>query len=142
MRRRLASGRLSGVVEPLPRWAKCFDADVVLGLLSLLLWRLVLDRVGGAVPAAWRVDPGAALEPDTRKVPIVVNEAECASGRSAAGRIEVDVTYGTETVTFAVAVRRLKGGQDCQGNPDTEHAVRLDQALGDRDIAGERWPAP
>jgi hypothetical protein len=71
-----------------------------------------------------------------------VNESECASGRSADGRIEGDVTYEAEAVHLEVAVRRLSGGQDFQSNPDTEYVVQLDEQLGNRTVAGEDWPEP
>lgn len=77
------------VVEPLPRWAKAFLAVVGLALGAGLVYLFLLDegRVGDGQPARWRVDPHADLSEESRTIPIIVNENECASGRSAAGRI-------------------------------------------------------
>ncbi len=140
--RAVLSGRLASVVEPLPGWAKVFFGVIALLLIGGGAWWLTGGNEGRAIAAAWRVDPGAELGPETREIPIIVNEAECASGRSADGRIEVDVTYEADTVNLEVAVRRLSGDQDCQSNPDTDYVVGLEEQLGDRTVAGEDWPEP
>lgn len=74
----------------------------------------------------------------TSRVPILVNEMECASGRSAEGRIEVAVDYRPDEVEFDVGVRPLGGDQTCPSNPNTPHTVDLNEPLGDRSIVGER----
>jgi hypothetical protein len=87
--------------------------------------------------ADWWVDPSAELQPATREIPIIVNENACASGRSAEGRIQVDVDYGSDAVHFDVKVRSLGRDQDCPGNPDTPYVVVLDEPLGVRPITGQ-----
>jgi hypothetical protein len=110
------SGRLAHVVEPLPRRAKVFFGAIAVLLIGAAAWRLTGGNEGPAIAAAWRVDPGADLEPKTREIPIIVNEAECASGRSADGRIEVDVTYEAEAVRHGIRrpARRAAGRSNCR----------------------------
>lgn len=127
-------------MEPLPRWAKTFML-VALGLAALVLVLVfVVDRTGPAQPADWRLDPGGALDPSSREVAILVNERACASGRDADGRIEVDVDYANDAVTFEVSVRPLNGDQDCQSNPDTPYTVKLAEPLGNREVLGQSSP--
>ena len=132
------------MVEPLPGWAKLFFGAIGLGIAAGLIYWFLLDsgRIGEAKAANWRVDPNADLSEATSSIPIIVNENECASGRSASGRIETSVKYSTDAVHIEVGVRPLGGDQDCQGNPDTEHVVRLTEPLGDREVTGEGWPDP
>ena len=128
------------MVEPLPRWAIAFMAALAAVLVVWLASRL-LDG-GEPKPARWRIDPRAELLPSTDEIPILVNEAACASGRSADGRIDPSVTYGADTIRIDVDVRALGGDQDCPGNPDTPFVVELDEPLGSREITGERWDLP
>ncbi|HEY9564106.1 MAG TPA: hypothetical protein VIR30_10090 [Nocardioides sp.] len=127
-------------MQPLPRWAKTF-MFVALGLAAFVLVLVfVVDRTGPAQPADWRLDPAGALDPSSREVAILVNERACASGRSADGRIEVDVEYAADTVTLEVSVRPLNGDQECPSNPDTPYIVKLAEPLGDRDVMGQSSP--
>jgi hypothetical protein len=130
------------VVEPLPRWARAFFGLIGVGLVAGLTYWVLLGsgRIGEAKPAHWRVDPGAELDEATRSIPIIVNERECASGRSASGRISTSVEYAAKAVHIDVGVRPLGGDQECPSNPDTEHTVKLTEPLGDREVAGESWP--
>jgi hypothetical protein len=93
-------------------------------------------------PARWRIDPTADLSPSSRSLPIVVNERGCASGRSAEGRIEVDISYEADSVRLEVGVRPLQGDLECPGNPDTPYEVSLAEPLGSREVKGEDWPVP
>jgi hypothetical protein len=141
------AGRVPGwhaeqVIEPLPSWAKAFLALFGLGVIAALAFYVVEGRLGDPEPAAWHVDPDAALGPESREVPVIVNEAACASGRSAEGRISADVADVPNAVRIEIGVRPLGGDQDCLGNPDTPYVVELDEPLGERMIAGERWPEP
>lgn len=119
-------------------------AAIGLGLVVGVVCWYLLDsgRIGEAKPADWRVDPRAELDQATKVIPIIVNENECASGRSASGRISTSVEYSTEAVNITVGVRPLGGDQDCQSNPDTEHEVQLKEPLGDREVTGENWTNP
>jgi hypothetical protein len=130
------------MIEPLSRWARVFVALVVVGVFVGVVVAALDDDLGGAEPARWWVAPGASLGPTSRKVPIVVNEVECASGRSAEGRIVVEVVYGSDAIDIAVGVRPLGGDQECPSNPDTPFTVELTEPLGDRTITGERTTLP
>jgi hypothetical protein len=130
------------MIETLPRWAKVSLALMAVGLIALALVAMLDDDLGGAEPARWWVAPGASLGPTSREVPIVVDEVACASGRSAEGRIVVEVVYGSDAIDIAVGVRPLGGDQECPSNPDTPFTVELSEPLGDRTITGERPNLP
>ncbi len=130
------------MVEPLPRWAKLFVGALVVALVALGLRMALDDGLGAPVQAEWRVVPGTALGPNDTQVPIDVQERACASGRSADGRVVVDVDYQATTVAIEVSVRPLGGDQECPSNPITSFVVDLDEPLGGRTVVGERWPAP
>lgn len=95
----------------------------------------------GADAAGWgvRIDP-----PDraSRVVPLLVEERECASGMRADGRIQAAVEELAREVRITVSVRRLAGGQDCQGNPLTPVTVTLSEPLGDRRLIDGATGAP
>lgn len=128
------------MAEPLPRWAKVFVGALIAALVVVGVRLALDDGPDEAAPADWRIVPGVDMTPDATSVPIEVRERECASGRDADGRIVADVTYGSDSITIDVGVRRLGGDQDCPSNPVTSYVVELDQPLGDRTIIGERWP--
>ncbi len=130
------------MIDPLPRWAKVSLASMAVGLIALALVAMFDDDLGGAEPARWWVAPGATLGPTSAEVPIVVNEFDCASGRSAEGRIVVELVYGSDVIDIAVGVRPLGGDQECPSNPDTPFTVELSEPLGDRTITGERPNLP
>jgi hypothetical protein len=129
------------VVEPLPRWANVFVAAVVVAVGALGLRMALDDGLGKPVAAKWRV-PGTVLGPDDTRVPVDVRETECASGRSADGRVVVDVTYQATEVVTDISIRPFGGDRECPGDPITSFVVELDEPLGGRSIVGERWPAP
>jgi hypothetical protein len=95
-----------------------------------------IDRTGTPRPADWRVAPGVDLGPDARDVPLLVHERECASGRDADGRIEIDVDYRDDAVVLDVRVAVLTGDVECPGNPETPYLLELDEPLGDRELTG------
>lgn len=128
------------MVDPLPRWAKAFLGVLGVALALWLGWRVLVEPA--PKPARWRVDPSAELDAATREIPIVVNESACASGASAKGRIEADVTYRSDQVHIEVKVRPRGGGQECPSNPDTPYVVELREPLGDREVTGEDWSLP
>jgi hypothetical protein len=130
------------MIEPLSRWAKAFVALAAVGVIAGVVVATLGDDLGAAEPARWWVADGASLGPTSREVPIVVNEVECASGRSAEGRIVVEVVYGAEAIDIDIAVRALGGDRECPGNPDTPFTVELTEPLGDRTITGERPRLP
>jgi hypothetical protein len=94
-----------------------------------------------AVSARWRV---AATADNGTVLDLLVNEAGCASGRPADGRIQVSVEYRADAVVVTVLVKPLSGGQSCQGNPDTNYTLRLDEPVGGRVLldGGQSPPAP
>ena len=130
------------MIDPLPRWGKVFVGLVAVSLVTWVLVAALDDDLGGAEPARWWVAPGATLGPTSREVPIVVNEVECASGRSAEGRIVVEIVYGSDSIDIDVGVRPRGGDQECPSNPDTSFTVELSEPLGDRTITGERTDLP
>ncbi len=130
------------MVEPLPRWAKVFVGALVVALAVLVVRLALDDGLGEPVEADWRVAPGTVLGPDDTRVRIDIRETECASGRSADGRVVVDVDYRATTVTIDIKVRRREGDQECPGNPVTSFVVDLDEPVGSRTIVGERWRTP
>jgi hypothetical protein len=93
--------------------------------------------------ATWR--PAGAVDPDSSRLPLLVNENACASGASAAGRIEEpDVDYRADAVVITFRVEQRGGSQDCQGNPDTPYVLDLQEPVGDRQLldGGRRPPSP
>lgn len=125
------------MVESRPRWVKWVVAAVVVAVVAVV----VLDPFGtdpDPVAAEWEVDPDADLRPDAFAVPILVNERECASGRSAERRIVVTVDYRPDEVEFHVGVRPRGGDQECPSNPTTPYIVELDEPLDGRPVVGER----
>ena len=76
---------------------------------------------------------------------LVVQEIECASGRSAEGRIDPpDVEYREDALVITVRVERIGDSADCPGNPDTPYELDLDEPVGDRTLldGGRTPPAP
>lgn len=130
------------MVEQLPRWAKVFVGALVVALAALGFRMALDDGLGEPVQAEWRVAPGTVLGPDDTRVPIDIHETECASGRSADGRVVVDVDYQATAVAIDIKVRRREGDQECPSNPLTSFVVVLDEPLGGRAIVGERWSTP
>lgn len=90
-------------------------------------------RVG---PAAWWLDPTAeAPTAASTTIAAVVLEESCASGRSPEGRVELpamELTGSDVIVTFSI--RRLPGGQDCQGNAPFKVTFELPEPLGNRTL--------
>jgi hypothetical protein len=134
---------MEAVSGPSPKGIALFFLAVVVAA-AFGLW--LTQRPGDAEPAQWQVDPAASLTAASREVPISVIERECASGRSASGRIEVKVDESVESITFDVRVKRRPGAQDCQGNPITPYVVELGSPLGERVILGAtpagEWSGP
>lgn len=98
---------------------------------------------GAASVASWR--PDGAVDRQSRELPVLVNENECASGASATGRIqEPDIEYRRDAVIITIRVSVRSGSVDCPSNPDTPYVVQLDEPLGRRELldGGKRPPAP
>jgi hypothetical protein len=67
---------------------------------------------------------------------ILVTETACASGQSAAGRVEEPLLIREQArVQVAMFVRPLDGPATCPSNPPTPYTLRLDRPLGDRTLA-------
>jgi hypothetical protein len=88
-------------------------------------------RVG---PADWWVDPKASAPTATSTmIHALIRERACASGKGPDGRVDapaIDLEDASVTVTFEV--RRLPGGQDCQGNAPFPVTIKLSEPLGAR----------
>lgn len=122
---------------PQPRGLNWVVAAIVVGVIGIVVFN-PFGSEPDPVAAQWELDADAEVGPESSTVPILVNEVQCASGRSAEGRIEVAVDYRADEVEFDVGVRPRGGDQDCPTNPTTPYTVELDEPLGDRSIVGER----
>lgn len=73
--------------------------------------------------------------PGDTSVDLLVHERACASGQSAAGRVElVELNETAEQVQLRIGVRPRDGDQNCQDNPPTPFTIKLAEPLGDREI--------
>lgn len=89
----------------------------------------------GRMAVTWERQRHDALAPETTRIPILVQEDECASGRLAHGRVlRPLVHYGRARVTVTYFIRRAKGLQNCQGVPPTPVTLVLDEPLGGRSL--------
>ena len=125
-----------GVVEDLRRWA----VRVSHRLAGTTAPKPVTSLP--AEPARWRL--AASTSSSDTVLDLLVNEVGCASGRSAAERIESSVEYRSDAVIITVGVRPLDDGQSCPSNPDTPHKVQLVEPVGERALldGGLDPPAP
>jgi hypothetical protein len=103
------------------------------------------EPLGVAEPASWSLDPAFDVPgADAVDIPILVEERECASGRSAEGRIAPPVIeLGADEVRITISVFRAPGDfQTCQSNPATPFVVVLPEPLGDRELVGDAPGGP
>ncbi|HEX2086619.1 MAG TPA: hypothetical protein VHF89_13125 [Solirubrobacteraceae bacterium] len=93
-------------------------------------------RHAGLDAVTWRRRQRREPPPaDATRIPVLVQEDECASGRDARGRILPPlVHYGRRTVTVTYFVRPRSGAQNCQGVPPTPATLVLDEPLGGRSL--------
>ena len=90
----------------------------------------------GETASSWRLRPGTLVTPERRVFRILVTETACASGQSAAGRVEEPLVFREQArVQVAMFVRPLYGPATCPSNPPTPYTLRLDRPLGDRTLA-------
>ena len=103
----------------------------------------VRTRHYGLPAVTWSRRGDGPPPPDATRIPVGVQEDECASGRDARGRIlRPLVHYGRHTVTVTYFIRPARGGQTCQGVPPTRATLVLDEPLGDRRLRdGGPYPA-
>lgn len=71
---------------------------------------------------------------DETALDLLVRERDCASGRNAEGRVDVELEETAEQVLLRVRVERLAGDQSCPGNPATPVTVELADPLADREV--------
>jgi hypothetical protein len=93
--------------------------------------------------ADWWLDPAFPAPGSTAtELHVLVLERACASGQPPDGRIaEPEVSFGLDTITITIGVRRSEGDQNCQGNPAVPLTVALAEPLGDRTLLdGSRLP--
>jgi hypothetical protein len=88
----------------------------------------------GNLASPWRLDPAAGPPKTTSAtLHVLVEEIHCASGRSAAGRIEPpDVVLSESAIRIAAYVTPLGGVQRCPGNPATPADFLLPEPMGER----------
>ncbi|MDQ6746095.1 MAG: hypothetical protein M3Z27_08815 [Actinomycetota bacterium] len=107
--------------------------------------RWVWENSGGCDPRAyrhgleaslWYPAPGAPRPtPATTRIPVLVQEDNCASGRDARGRVlPPTVRYTTTAVLVTYFIRPLAGDQTCQGVPPTPVTLSLPHPLGNRHL--------
>jgi hypothetical protein len=110
-------------------------------VVALLAFWFIASRGSGAEAARWRLAPSFSPAPESTDIPLLVQEAACASGRPATGRIELDVRYSDSAVTIDIRVRPLGGDQSCQAI-ETPLSVQLREPLGQRALidANARTP--
>jgi len=85
----------------------------------------------------WRLDPaGPQLTPDSRQIPVILNERECVGGQDIGARLLGPEIVMTETQVFVAIAAERPGGDafDCQGNPDTPFVVELPEPIGAREL--------
>ncbi len=120
------------------RTALISAAVVVVALLGF--W-FIASRWSGAEAARWRLDPSFTPAPESTEIPLLVQEAACASGTPATGRIELSVRYSDSAVTIDVRVRPLGGEQACQAI-ETPLSVQLREPLGQRALVDANARTP
>lgn len=92
-------------------------------------------------PAQWRIDNAFEVQSSSTEIPILITEADCASGRLATDRIHVDIDYSESAVTIDIRVKPLGGSQSCQA-VETPFVVRLREPLGERVLVDANAPKP
>lgn len=113
-------------------------AVVVVALLAI--W-FIANRGSGAEPARWRLDPSFTAAPESTEIPLLVQEAACASGTPATGRIELNVRYSASEVTIDIRVKPMGGDQSCQA-VETPYSVQLREPLGQRELVDANARTP
>ena len=98
----------------------------------------------GMSAVTWRrKDRESPLPPETTRIPVLVQEEDCASGRDASGRVlSPRVHYGRRAVTVTYFLQGLDGSQSCPSNPPTRATLVLDEPLAGRKLRdGGPYPA-
>jgi hypothetical protein len=92
--------------------------------------------------ATWTLDPAVPYSATATEIHVLVDEWGCHGSQSAEGRIDQNVQYRADAVIVTLAVRAASGPQTCPGTPPTPYVVRLENAVGARNLDdGGRWPA-
>lgn len=125
-------------VAPVPRdpgWVQIAFAPAG-GEWQPELWgacNLTIALPPGIGIAPWWIDPASPPDAGNTSIQAFVLERECASGRSAEGRILTPVVvYGSDAIVITTAVERIPGDNDCQGNPPTAYRIELVEPIGAR----------
>ncbi len=97
----------------------------------------------GLSAATWTLDSAFPFSASMTELHVLAHEWECASGRSAVGRIAKNLALEKDRVVITLAVRPPEGDiQTCQGNPETPVVVSLGQPVGERTLFdGGTYPA-
>lgn len=90
--------------------------------------------LAGRLAAPWGLDPAATPPaPDARRVEVLVNDSQCASGQSPERRIgDPDVRYRDDTVAVTFSADRPDGFRTCPTHDAVRRTVELRGSLGDR----------
>jgi hypothetical protein len=93
--------------------------------------------------AGWIVDPAAHTPSrESTEIPVVVNDFQCANGRSPRDRLlEPRIEYGEDAITI-IYWTQLVGTATCPGHPPTHATLTLAEPLDDRALVdGGTLPA-
>lgn len=95
----------------------------------------------GYAAATWTLDPAVPYSATATEIHVLVDEWECHGSQTAEGRIAQNVQFRDDAVIVTLAVRAASGPQTCPGTPPTPYVVRLENAVGSRNLdGGGRWP--
>jgi hypothetical protein len=139
---RLAAASPTGALYLAPGTLDLEDAKVFVHV-TLAAGTWTIDATGPCRPelmstrtamaASWEIAPGASLDPATTRIPVLVTERACASGKPLGDRLlSPIVRYGDGWLGIGLEITMLEGPQDCQGNPATPVTISLRRPLGDR----------
>jgi hypothetical protein len=116
---------------------QAFEVDAGEWTYAGMAWGQVgVELSNGLMASSWRLDD--TTDPSLfspNELPVLVRERNCASGKSATGRIEPPLVESTaENVTVTFGVRPLEGAQSCPYNPETPARLQLPFELGEREL--------
>lgn len=117
-------------------WAKRLSySDVMRRTIfgASLLLAVTCIACAGPEAVRWTLeeDPPNLEVPELR---LLGFETNCASGRSAEGRISYDLTETVEELRVMIKIKPPSGDQTCPGNPPTPIVVPLQEPLGERSL--------
>ncbi len=88
------------------------------------------------------VAPAGGVDPTATEITVLVNELQCAGGRSVLPHLgEPEVLADDEQVIVTLTSDQIEGAATCQAREPEEHTLHLDEPIGDRELRdGGTWP--